>query len=936
MYARLWWKDARQFWPIWVFLALAAAVVQGVLLHYAGPDARQGMLGLSALICASLYAFAIGAAAFAGEREVGTLRLLDILPVDRRVVWTSKVSFALVTTLALTLVLLAMAAMSSDRWKSQGLLSVLEAMSLGMMVLVALASGLFWSAILDSALTAAVTAICCTGLGLMLLLRKLDEAFVGEDALRIFVLSQLLVILAMMIGSKLIFARAIRLKTAQLEFRSPIVLTRADVTGPRRLQLQVQSPVATVLVPVPRPISAMRDAPATDQPPRRSRVVEARALAWQTLKEGWRSWCLLAVIGLVIPGLLWGNLDPVVLWLIIIGVGLVAGANVFGLENRKHTYRLLSHHGARPRLVWLVKLVVWSAGLALIWVPQAIVAESIREHVGGSLEKWLLGLLTPLLFFAVAQLSGMVIRRGITAVVVALVIGLALAVPQIALVIGQMLPVEGLLVLPAALLLVTWAWSGDWLLDRPAPGRWLRLGLLLTSTFTLAVGWYAGYRAWSIPDVGPIAPPAAWVEAAARPLSAEQNAAELYREAGRRLVGSMDSPEFPNRNRQVLDLVRRAAARSDCRFQQPEKLTLIDHPDLPPMGDLARLVILDAQDRREHGDLAGAWDDIVVLFRMARHCSEGGFSMVSVQRNALGLALEWAVARGQTIDRLHAALSAYGDLPKMPSAADIVRAEANLVERTLDLPTSTLRDWLYYESTIGMNGPRSERKWAFALVDVVTTPWERARARRVNRLLSLAAIQNSAHEPWQRPGYADSEVSHAQRTTPLAMTFIRNPRWYIAHDDLNEVERRALVQILALRAWQLRHGGELPDRLDSLVPEELPTLPDDPYSGRSFGYVRSNAQVVAPLSSALFAEARKVQAAANGSWLLYSVGTDGRDDGGTTFKDSDRRNQPMDIVFAIPPMEGDAGATKTQDRGQGGAKDRPAPAGRPAPPGSGL
>src|ERR1700728_3847895 len=112
MYARLWWKDARQFWPIWVFLALAAAVMQWLLLYYLEQDARHGALGCLALICASLYAFATGAAAFAGEREAGTLRLLDMIPLDRRVVWASKVSFALVTTLALILLLLGMAALS--------------------------------------------------------------------------------------------------------------------------------------------------------------------------------------------------------------------------------------------------------------------------------------------------------------------------------------------------------------------------------------------------------------------------------------------------------------------------------------------------------------------------------------------------------------------------------------------------------------------------------------------------------------------------------------------------------------------------------------------------------------------------------------------------------------------------------------------------------
>ena len=48
-----------------------------------------------------LYAFAVGAAAFAGERETGTLRLLDMLPAPRRVVWAGKVSFAIVSTIGL-------------------------------------------------------------------------------------------------------------------------------------------------------------------------------------------------------------------------------------------------------------------------------------------------------------------------------------------------------------------------------------------------------------------------------------------------------------------------------------------------------------------------------------------------------------------------------------------------------------------------------------------------------------------------------------------------------------------------------------------------------------------------------------------------------------------------------------------------------------------
>jgi hypothetical protein len=72
-----------------------------------------------------------------------------------------------------------------------------------------------------------------------------------------------------------------------------------------------------------------------------------------------------------------------------------------------------------------------------------------------------------------------------------------------------------------------------------------------------------------------------------------------------------------------------------------------------------------------------------------------------------------------------------------------------------------------------------------------------------------------------------------------------------------------------------------------------------------------------------------------GSWLLYSVGPDGHDDGGTTFMEKDHRSQAMHIVFTIPPAEGSASASKGPDEDQDAANDRPAPAGHPSPPSSG-
>ena len=703
-----------------------------------------------------------------------------------------------------------------------------------------------------------------------------------------------------------------------------------------------------------------------DQPPRRSWVIEARALAWQTIKEGGRTWCSLAAIGLVIPMLFllrWGYdtlrgyaMASEWLLLISIGIALVAGANVFGLENRARTQRFLTHHGARPGLVWLVKLAVWGVGLAAIWGTLAIMglmaiwgplALTGKIALGdidvGRIENWLHGIWMVSLFFGIAQLCGMAIRRGITAVVIGLVIGLVLTITLLLrLIETHMLPVQGLLTIPVGLLVVSWAWSGDWLLDRPAPGRWIRLGILLTGLFTLLVSWYAGYRAWSIPDLGPIAPPAAWLEAASNPLPTDQNAAELYREAGRRLVGPfMDSSEFLDRNRELLDLLRRAAAKPHCRFLQPEKLTVLDQLDLPPVGQLAMLLALDANERQDHGDLAGAWNDIEALCRMARHGGEGTGLMATlssvawVEQTALGVALEWAVDHGQTPDRLHAALIAYHDLPKIPAAADTVRAEANMVENTLDLPATRLRDWVF-ES--GHGSIRSQPVFASILFDLATMPWERVCARRVNRLITRAAIQATMRDPWQRPHVPNIEIDYAQKTSRNAMMLMRGVERYIEANDRNEVARRAFVSVLALREWQLRHGGQFPKSLDALVPEQLTSLPLDPYSGQPFGYARSQGQEVPSLRYVLGAAPGKGHNSTPGSWLLYSVGPNRSDDGGLTFKKNDRRVQPvqpLDIVFEIPPVEGQTVPSKGQDhaRSEGHERDQNSPKDRPAPAG---
>jgi hypothetical protein len=258
MYARLWWKETRQFWPIWVIAGLAAPATQWLFRIFLSLDSRYWLLGVTMLAWAMLYALAAGAAAFAGEREAGTLSLLDALPVDRGVVWSAKVSFALVTTAALALALLVMAALSSDSWIRQGPLTAPGIICVAMLVPVALGWGLFWSSVLRNGLSAALVALACTAVCYATLIaRYVDSRFPrAPSSFLSVVCTEGAVVLATLAGSDLIFTRGRRFRRVPFALRSPIVVMRNRPA--RAVPIEVPSSEATVRALVPAPVPSAR------------------------------------------------------------------------------------------------------------------------------------------------------------------------------------------------------------------------------------------------------------------------------------------------------------------------------------------------------------------------------------------------------------------------------------------------------------------------------------------------------------------------------------------------------------------------------------------------------------------------------------------------------------------------------------------------------
>jgi ABC-type transport system involved in multi-copper enzyme maturation permease subunit len=956
MYARLWWKDLRQFWPIWILLVLVAAVVQMVVLVISGPNENQDwfpLLGALSLGWTCLYALAVGAAAFAGEREAGTLKLLDIIPISRSVVWSGKVTFGIVTTLAMAIVLLIVAMLGAAGHPSASGGSVQSSdaftrlLTLGLVVFEALGWGLLASALLSNAITAAVAAVCCTGVAWSIAMGSLDNVFLPGSSLASgpLILVNFIVFFATIGVSYLAFTRTWKMIGVPIAFRSPVVITGARLPRVRQTPSRMQpGPAAPSLSAIGTAVRGT-GAETLFRPGERSRLSETRALVWQTIHEGRAIWLLLLPIGLILPLVIAGT--PQALWFAITNaaVAITAGVSVFGIQHRTNTQRFLVHHGARAGLVWLVKVGVWLCSLAVIWGALAVAAypffnrQFIRNAANVPGRDDLSGLLVltavPSIFvgiFAISMLCGMAIRRGITAWLLAMVAAGVIILPTFALVATEMLPMWGPAVLPPAFLLISWLWSGDWLYDRPAPGRWIRLGLMLTVMTTTLSGGYVAIRAWGVPDSPPIPAPRTWANLTPERVPSDRDAAPLYRKAislyrnqvsfesavtgprtgvesraanalqARSSIGD-EQPELVRR--QIMSYLHQAAARPECRFFDPSKLSIDAEMPLTPMNQLAMMVKQEFHERMRQNNLAGAWEDLEVLFRMAHQLSLLATQWTAVQaltleRGAIHLARQWALdpETSQTPDQLRAALTAYQNLPKVISSDEVLKGYGRHTERSID-EIDEYRILQMTGSARSSDKPPPLTSVLYAWL--ISPPWERERARRLARVMFADVSEYAAREPFQRDerrrNFYAVQNAYLLRSTLLRILFPETFS-YLMKEDANLVERRALVQIMAIRAWQLAHDGHFPARLEDLVPSELTALPLDPYSGQPFHFVDASLRPIAPAPT--WPANFKPIIWPQGARLLYSVGQNQKDEIGL---ESPSGWWEGDILFGVPPIK---------------------------------
>ena len=100
--------------------------------------------------------------------------------------------------------------------------------------------------------------------------------------------------------------------------------------------------------------------------------------------------------------------------------------------------------------------------------------------------------------------------------------------------------------------------------------------------------------------------------------------------------------------------------------------------------------------------------------------------------------MRWAADSRQTPERLRSALDAYRKLSPMPTPAEPIRAEAQIIRNTVNLPRREFVEKLLEMRAQGIKP--LDLWWHKLRVDLVTTPWELARTSRAFRLLYASEI----------------------------------------------------------------------------------------------------------------------------------------------------------------------------------------------------
>ena len=336
-------------------------------------------------------------------------------------------------------------------------------------------------------------------------------------------------------------------------------------------------------------------------------------------------------------------------------------------------------------------------------------------------------------------------------------------------------------------------------------------------------------------------------------------------------VASPQVSEMLERQAGTLDLVRQAADRTGCRFMRDWTRPSISMvlPEMQELRQAARLLALAARREAADGDAAAALRDVVRIHRLGMH--------------AAGEPILVCGLVGQATDTL--ALQTLADILPRLNKQDLALLDGPAVRDLVGTPLSYRRHFLGEEAfglaTLGdladgghgdstlallnsLNGAPA-REWPFAellslLYRCFLLPADmagyRAHMQRYHQLLARNVTASPYSEFARR---LDAIATETSLRRAGIFTSLLAPA--LANVLTSEMRGRALhraAEVLVAATRARLAGGSVPDAVEALVPENLPAVPRDPFTDGK------------PL----------LAKRADDTWVVWSVGPDGADDGG--------------------------------------------------------
>jgi hypothetical protein len=292
-------------------------------------------------------------------------------------------------------------------------------------------------------------------------------------------------------------------------------------------------------------------------------------------------------------------------------------------------------------------------------------------------------------------------------------------------------------------------------------------------------------------------------------------------------------------------------------------------PHYPRFRDLARLLALEAQTKAARGDWDGAIQSDLDAMQLGEEAPHGGpliGKLFGIACQAIGRAEAWdAVDHLNAAQARAAARRLEATLARCVSFADTMREEKWLGQGCL-MELFRKPDWRGEMASLGMQNTADYGK-----TEAESPSRVENFALRTRLLFDSKRKIMDSYARYMDAAIAGTERPYAVRppAPPLPGDIVNRivlPSYTQARyaDVFYETQNALLAVTLALRAYRLEHGV-YPDALSALVPRYLRSVPDDPFALPGPLRYRRDGR----------------------NYLLYSVGPDGKDDGGRPVQNRD-------------------------------------------------